>query len=198
LQVEGEKMAKSAGNFVTINELLVTEKFGGHSWSGDVVRLAMMQTHYRQPIDWTESGLEFAFHTLEDWFRSAAAPKNGTPSQGVLDALIDDLNTPRMIAELHGIRKKIQYPQTGPAAEELGNALSFLGFAPKNFFAWLAGINERVLADVGRINALIDKRHAARKTKNFQESDRIRDELKAMGIELEDHKDGTTTWKVKP
>ena len=102
-----------------------------------------------------------------------------------------------MIAELHAIRKKISYARDGLAAVELGNTLSFLGFVPQSFFAWLTEINDQVLADVGRINALIDGRNAARKEKKFKEADRIRDELNAMGIELEDHKDGTTTWKVQ-
>ena len=197
LQVEGRKMAKSEGNFITISELLRSEKFGGRAWSGEVLRLAMLQTHYRQPIDWTVNGLELAFHTLDDWFRAAAPGPNGPPNQGVVDALLDDLNTPRMIAELHAIRKQIPYAQHGEAAVELGNTLSFLGFAQQNFFAWLTKMNDQVLADSGRINTLIDARNAARKTKDFNEADRIRDQLKAMGIELEDHKDGTTTWKVK-
>jgi cysteinyl-tRNA synthetase len=162
-----------------------------------VLRLAMLQTQYRQPIDWTVNGLELAFHTLDDWFRAAAPKTNGVPSRAVIDALLDDLNTPRMIAELHAIRKKIPYAGDGLAAVELGNTLSFLGFVPQNFFAWLTEMNDQVLADVGRINALIDDRNAARKEKKFEEADRIRDELNAMGIELEDHKDGTTTWNVK-
>src|SRR5215475_2154966 len=197
LQVEGRKMAKSEGNFITISDLLMTDTFGGRAWSGDVLRLAMLQTHYRQPIDWTLKGLELAFHTLDEWFRAAAPGPNGPPNQAVVDALLDDLNTPRMIAELHAIRKQISQPQHGEAAVELGNTLSFLGFVQQNFFAWLTKLNDQVLADSGRINALIDARNAARKTRRFNEADRIRDELHALGIELEDHKDGTTTWKVK-
>ena len=197
LQVEGRKMAKSEGNFITISELLSSEKFGGVAWSGEVLRLAMLQTHYRQPIDWTVNGLELAFHTLDDWFRAAAPGPNGPPNQGVVDALLDDLNTPRMIAELHAIRKQIPYDQHGEAASELANTLSFLGFMQQNFFAWIAKMNDQVVGDPGRIDTLIDARNAARKTKDFKEADRIRDELHAMGVELEDHKDGTTTWKVK-
>jgi cysteinyl-tRNA synthetase len=197
LQVEGRKMAKSEGNFITISELLRSDNFGGRAWSGDVLRLAMLQTHYRQPIDWTVNGLELAFHTLDDWFRAAAPSPNGPPNQGVVEALLDDLNTPRMIAELHAIRKQIPYDQHGKAAVELANTLSFLGFMQQNFFAWIAKMNDQVVGDPGRIDTLIDARNAARKTKDFKEADRIRDELHAMGVELEDHKDGTTTWKVK-
>jgi cysteinyl-tRNA synthetase len=197
LQVEGRKMAKSEGNFITISDLLMTDTFGGRAWSGDVLRLAMLQTHYRQPIDWTVNGLELAFHTLDGWFRAAAPGGNGPPNQGVVDALLDDLNTPRMIAELHAVRKQISHLQHGEAAVELGNTLSFLGFVQQNFFAWLTKLNHQVVADSGRIDTLIDARNAARRGKNFKEADRIRDELKAMGIELEDHKDGSTTWRVK-
>src|SRR5262245_30525424 len=197
LQVEGRKMAKSEGNFITISELLRSDNFGGRTWSGDVLRLAMLQTHYPQPIDWTVNGLELAFHTLDDWFRAAAPGPNGPPNQGVVDALLDDLNTPRMIAELHAIRKQISRAQHGEAASELGNTLYFLGFVQQNFFAWVAKMNDQVLGDSGRIDTLIDARNTARETKDFNEADRIRDELHALGIELEDHKDGTTTWKVK-
>jgi cysteinyl-tRNA synthetase len=195
LQVEGEKMSKSLGNFVTIRELLDKKSFGDSSWDGGVLRLAMLMSHYRQPIDWTVKGLELAFHTLDDWFRASAPSTDGSPSKGVLDALLDDINTPKMIAEIHAIRKNIQYAQQGPAAIELGNNLSFLGFSSERFFSWLKLIEREVVADVGRIQEFIDARNAARKAKNFKEADRIRDELKAMGVELKDSKDGTT-WEI--
>ena len=94
LQVEGEKMSKSLGNFVTINELLETETFGGRKWPGEVLRLAMLKTHYRQPIDWTVKALEEAEKTLDRWYarlwefqvddRCTAV---GEPDQRVIDAL---------------------------------------------------------------------------------------------------------------
>ena len=133
LQVEGRKMAKSEGNFITISELLRSEKFGGVAWSGEVLRLAMLQTHYRQPIDWTVNGLELAFHTLDDWFRAAAPGPNGPPNQGVVDALLDDLNTPRMIAELHAIRKQIPYDQHGEAASRASQHTFFSWFYATEF-----------------------------------------------------------------
>ncbi len=102
LQVEGEKMSKSLGNFVTIRELLATEAFGGRKWSGEALRLAMLRTHYRQPIDWTVRALEEAETTLDRWYEAVGdtAP-GGEVSPAVLDALGDDLNTPAAIAELH-------------------------------------------------------------------------------------------------
>ncbi len=106
LQVEGEKMSKSEGNFFTIRELLDKKVFGESNWDANILRLAMLMSQYRQPIDWTAKGLELAFHTLDDWFRAAAPKTDGLPSVRVLDALLDDLNTPKMIAEIHAIRKK--------------------------------------------------------------------------------------------
>src|SRR5271155_2565999 len=95
LQVEGEKMSKSLGNFVTIHELLRTTKFGGRQWPGEGLRLAMLRTHYRQPIDWTVKALEEAEATLDRWYDAVGdAETNGEPDADVLNAMTDDLNTP--------------------------------------------------------------------------------------------------------
>ena len=194
LQVEGEKMAKSAGNFFTIRDLLA-------DWHGQILRFNMLRTHYSQPIDWTESGLEQSWATLEDWWRLAVPASPPEISPTVLAALTDDLNTPKAIAELHVIRNRISDPGVGPYAVELAQNLAFLGFDRASFLAWEAIKTAEALKtssglDEVAIEKLIDARNAARKTRNFKESDRIREELKAMRIELEDHKDGTTTWKV--
>ena len=109
LQVEGEKMSKSLGNFVTINELLETEKFGGRKWPGEVLRLAMLKTHYRQPIDWTVKALEEAEASVAKW-RTTFAESAWTYDEldgasfersRFFDALADDLNTAAAITELH-------------------------------------------------------------------------------------------------
>src|SRR6185437_5216288 len=102
LQVEGEKMAKSAGNFVTIHELLRTTRFGGRKWSGEALRLAMLRTHYRQPTDWTVKALEEAEATLDGWYDAIGdVEASSQVSNAVLDALNDDLNTPAALSELH-------------------------------------------------------------------------------------------------
>ncbi|HEX2727029.1 MAG TPA: cysteine--tRNA ligase, partial [Beijerinckiaceae bacterium] len=103
LQVEGEKMAKSAGNFVTIRELRATDNFGGRSWPGDVLRLAMLRTHYRQPIDWTVRALEEAERTLTRWQRRLGESRDVQPIQDdqFLSLLGDDLNTPAAISRVH-------------------------------------------------------------------------------------------------
>ena len=106
LQVESEKMSKSLGNFVTIRELLETDTFGGRKWPGDVLRLAMLRTHYRSPIDWTLAALEESEKVLENWIdllqRHGTSFDRPMADRGaVVEALADDLNTSQAIAELH-------------------------------------------------------------------------------------------------
>jgi len=205
LQVEGEKMSKSLGNFVTIHELLHTEKFGGRKWPGEVLRLAMLRTHYRQPIDWTVKALEEARNTLSSWYGMFAAHDINvagyqTPSQSAVEALADDLNSGRLFVELHALAKLRRF-------NELLGSLQLIGFSGKGEsigFAFGTGTayGRAYAQGVGlairpEVDQLIDARNAARASKNWAESDRIRDELAAMGIALKDNKDGTTTWEVK-
>ena len=180
LQVEGQKMSKSLGNFFTINELLA-------DWPGDVLRFNMLRTHYRQPIDWTLKSLEESWRTLESFFNNAGAALAGEAkiNTSVLDALMDDLNTPKAIAELHALDK--------PGRQnELGETLKALGFTGN-----LASPKAEAAVDDKAVNALITARLDARKAKNWAESDRIRDQLASMGVAIKDNKDGTTSWEVK-
>jgi cysteinyl-tRNA synthetase len=189
LQVEGSKMAKSAGNFVTIRELL-------SDWPGEVLRLNMLRTHYRQPIDWTEAGMAEAERTLDQWYGLTSNLSPGTPSAGMLEALCDDLNTPRALAVLHELRQEaVKGDQE--AAASLKASAQMIGLLQMSPADWAARRRTSVTVDDAQIERLVDARNAARKARNFAEADRIRDELAAMGVELEDHKDGTTTWKVK-
>jgi len=132
LQVEGEKMAKSAGNFVTIHELLDTQKFGGRGWPGEVLRLAMLPTHYRQPIDWTVGGLEGASHVLNEWKNlTASVDVRGVPIQpsaDVSNALLDDLNTPEAIRRIHELAKRAS--KDADFRMVLYSNLVFLGLIP--------------------------------------------------------------------
>ena len=113
LQVEGEKMSKSLGNFVTINELLATDVFGGRCWGGDVLRLAMLKTPYRDPIDWTVSSLIEAENVLDGWWRACGhispAP---VPAPEVIKSLADDLDTPAAITALHELKKQARIRRT--------------------------------------------------------------------------------------
>ena len=187
LQVEGQKMSKSLGNFVTINELLETDKFGGRRWPGEVLRLAMLKTHYRQPIDWTVRALEEAEATLLSWSEVAELGGGAAPAE-IVSALGDDLNMAEALAAMHGLRKRAN-------GQGLGAAMGLLGLGRLERAATGASV------DAARVNALILARLDARRARNFAESDRIRDELAAMGVQLKDGKDANgepvTSWEVK-
>ncbi|MDM9619931.1 cysteine--tRNA ligase [Rhizobium sp. S96] len=185
LQVEGRKMSKSEGNFVTIYELLHTEKFGGRQWPGDVLRVAMLMTHYREPIDFSIKRLEEAERLLSKW--PAAEPGNAKPDASVVNALADDLNTVAAIQALHALA------QSGDRATFAASA-QLLGVLPK-----AAEIDEAVAIEIDR---RVKTRLELLKAKNFAEADSIRDTLLAEGIQLKDGKDAATgeritTWEVK-
>ena len=190
LQVEGEKMSKSLGNFFTIREVLA-------EWPGAVIRFQMLMTHYRQPIDWTKAASEQAAITLDAFrhFTQAANAADGQVSAAVLEALSDDLNTPQAIAELHRLAAEARKGDR-QAAANLSKTCDFLGVDFKSVSVQDLLKRQRGDIDEARIEGLIAERNAARKAKDFKESDRIRDELAAQGIVLKDSKDGTT-WEVR-
>ena len=219
LQVEGEKMSKSLGNFVTINELLRTEKFGGRKWDGEVLRLAMLRTHYRQPIDWTVKALEEAEKTLDRWYEKIGQVEidsNAEPDEDFIVALKDDLNTPEAFAQLFvmfggtfgGTRRdaRMSLPESGPSASSWAStavaSAKLLGLLQHTPAEWQALRQADLTIDPAAIERLIADRLAARAAKNWGESDRIRDELAAQGIALKDGKDPATgeirtTWEVR-
>jgi cysteinyl-tRNA synthetase len=186
LQLEGEKMAKSLGNFVTIRELLNGWK--GWKWPGAVLRFAMLTTHYRQPIDWTLKRLEEAAERLSLFRSHASEAKDEGPAEAVLAALCDDLNTPQAITELNRLLDRKE-------AGLVKGSCRFLGvdFDDVDLNAMLR--EKRGDIDEAKVEMLIEARNAARKVRNFKESDRIRDELAAMGVVVKDSKDGTT-WEI--
>jgi cysteinyl-tRNA synthetase len=202
LQVEGEKMSKSLGNFVTIRELLHTENFGGRKWPGEVLRLAMLRTHYRQPIDFTVKALEEAEKILDKWYKvvgDSVWDNDGVDSD-VVDALSDDLNTHLAIDALHRIAVAESSlwraaPGVSPL-KQLRNSANLLGLLQFKETEWnkLRGTPN---IEATEVEALLLARLSARAAKNWAESDRIRDELAAMGVALKDNKDGTTSWEVK-
>lgn len=200
LQVEGEKMSKSLGNFVTINELLTTEKFGGRKWPGEVLRLNMLRTHYRQPIDWTTKALEESETILRricgkikqfDYVRRGMAAKERSGqlnlSPEILEALVDDLNTPLMVSRVGELKYDDDFDQ----------ALLSIGIDVFSYARWLRSQEQQAGSNV---DELVAARLEARKRKDFAESDRIRDELAAMGVVLKDGKDAdgkpVTTWEI--
>ena len=187
LQVEGEKMSKSTGNFVTIRELL-------SDWPGEVLRLNMLKTHYRSPIDWTLRGIEESAKTLDDWYWIAADTLGERPSNTVIEALYDDLNTPQMIASLHGLRNNAA---SGSERDrnEFAASLRLLGFLSESAAEWKGRKQQASGVNAKQVDQLISDRTAARARKDFKESDRIRDELAAMGVVIKDSKEGTT-WEI--
>ena len=194
LQVEGEKMSKSLGNFVTIHELL-------RDWPGEVLRLNMLRTQYRQPIDWTVKGLEESSKILDGWYDIIGDETNssGTPDADFVSVLCDDLNTPNALTQLHRIAGKIRGPASGLAQIELKRTLRasglLVGLMAQSKRKFMQAYPRRTIVDEAKVVSLIEARKQARKAKNFAESDRIRDELAAMGVVLKDSKDGTT-WEI--
>ncbi len=260
LQVEGKKMAKSEGNFVTIRKLL-------RSWTGPVVRYAMLQTHYRQPINWTISRLEHARQEIgiwaglysgseahDDYQRRKFAKIPAKPTDDLVEALGDDLNTPNAVSVLRkqfsekslmdgltreffqnceflgllngenigalesdhvsgsNVQPRVLFdamphvmilragiankrPEIIQEAEKELAAIGIKAEIRHDAFLELVPLDKSAELDSAAIDVLVAKRTEARAKKNWKESDRIRDELAAMGIVLKDSKDGTT-WEV--
>ncbi len=190
VQVEGRKMSKSEGNFVTIYELLQTEKLGGRTWPGEVLRLAMLMTHYREPIDFSVKRLEEAERLIAKW--PAADVSNAAPDETVLAALGDDLNTVAAIQALHALAQAANADAS--LLPVFAASADLLGLLPKK-----AEMDEAVVAE---IDTKVRQRLELLKAKNFAEADKLREELTAMGIQLKDGKDPTTgeritTWEIK-
>jgi cysteinyl-tRNA synthetase len=194
LQVEGEKMSKSLGNFVTIRELI-------DKWPGEAIRFNMLRSHYRQPMDWTDAGMSEAVRTLDQWYEAMGDVEPGMLCADAVDALSDDLNTPKAFAVLHQLRDEAV---AGPAGAKacLKATGQMLGLLNETASEWTARRRSQARVDEGQVVDFIAARDAARKAKNFAEADRIRAELDAMGIALKDSRDPATgelvtTWEVK-
>jgi len=190
VQVEGRKMSKSEGNFVTIYELLETDKLGGRTWPGEVLRLAMLMTHYREPIDFSVKRLEEAERLIAKW--PAADVSDATPDQTVLAALGDDLNTVAAIQALHALAQAANADAS--LLPVFAASADLLGLLPKK-----AEVDDAVVTE---IDAKVRQRLELLKAKNFAEADKLREELTARGVQLKDGKDAatgerTTSWEVK-
>ena len=212
-------MSKSLGNFVTINELLETDKFGGRAWPGEVLRLAMLMTHYRQPMDFSLERLAESEAKLGTWnsiISDLSLPEfRREPSKELVEILSDELNTPDAIAYL--TRQENFARNSRETTIQFGADLCASGLAPSAFLQEyydksddeLRQMNTEMLAHRGKVvkemqalrlgidaylvQSKISDRLAARAAKDWNESDRIRDELDAMGVSIKDNKDGTTS-----
>jgi cysteinyl-tRNA synthetase len=212
LQIEGDKMSKSEGNFVTIRDLLETDKFGGKLWDGPTLRFAMLRTHYRSPIDWTVKALEESRRTILNWANileraSTSHVSDATPAASIISALSDDLNTPMAIGEMHRLAESARKGDFA-AAQSLHDSGKWLGVIDMSLMSSSELASSRQAAGEimpaefqSVVNAKVDARKSARARKDFKESDRIRDELAALGVTLKDGKDPvtgepTTTWEI--
>ncbi|HTW50634.1 MAG TPA: cysteine--tRNA ligase, partial [Stellaceae bacterium] len=201
LSVDSTKMSKSLGNFVTAHEVL-------KEWPGEVVRLALLSSHYRDPLDWTEERLQQAKQTLDRWYRALGTDsrefdtvkamlilsEEGFILDEVRESLRDDLNAPLAITQLHGLAGRVHrcddHNERILTRAKLTASGRILGLLEKSPDEWLRG--EEI--DGGAIDERVASRAQARKERRFAEADRIRDELAADGIILEDGPGGTT-WR---
>ena len=167
-----EKMSKSLGNVVLVGELLEQ----GHK--GETLRLALLSAHYRQPLEWSSALVAQSKATLDRLYRAAGGVPAGEADEGVLEALADDLNTPLALSRIAAL--------DDPAAIRASAAL--LGLLEESSEAWFQGDGD------ARVDALIAARAEAKANRDFAEADRIRAELAADGILLEDSPTGTT-WR---
>ncbi len=198
LTINSDKMSKSLGNFFTVRDLLAQAP-------GEALRLALLTAHYRQPLDFSTEALQAAKKTLDGWYRvlkeSAHIQPIPVEHHHVLDALEDDLNTPMAIAHMHTLIKSIN---VGPNDQKIGEykdillkgakLMGLLQQDPEAWFKW-SPAGKAALNDA-EIEKLIQARKDARAAKNFAEADRVRDQLQAAGILLEDKPEGTLWRRV--
>lgn len=193
VNVDHTKMSKSLGNVVLVHELL-------QQAPGEVIRLALLNAHYRQPLDWSDDVLGEAQRKLARLYNALRKVsgwedswQQQAPDKAFATALQDDLNTPRALAALFALAREINRLGNGDEAVVLARKLrasaAILGLLDRDPAAWFAGDASDDL-DPGAIDALLEQRTRARADKDFAEADRIRDELSAMGVVIEDSPDG--------
>ena len=187
--MSNEKMAKSQGNILKIKDF-------HNKVSGQVLRLALMSAHYKQPLDWNDKLLSDCENTLSKWYNIEYTNFNlDNLPEDLLKPLFDDLNTPGYITNLH---KLYDVAITGDDNDKnlFVSACKFLGLLNETKEEWFNFKKSKMSINEKEIEHIIDQRNQARLNKDYKEADRIRDELLDKGILLED-KDGRTIWKIK-
>ena len=187
ITMSNEKMAKSQGNILKIKDFR-------NKMSGQVIRLALISAHYKQPLDWNEKLINDCQNTLDKWYRIFSSDiRSVKVSEEVLRPLYEDLNTPGYIANLHQLYEKAI---KGSDIELFVSACKFIGLFNENNEQWEKFKKDKALISENEIINKIELRNKARENKNYNEADRIRDELFDKGVLIED-KDGKTLWKFK-
>ncbi len=197
LSLDHEKMSKSLGNVLLVHDLI-------KQIPGEVIRLALLSAHYRQPLDWSDETIESASRMLDRLYGairgvtvSDAALRAAEPPAGLLAALEDDLNTPKAMAEFFSLARSLNKTTDAATREQLAAAMlasgQLMGLLQQDPEDWFAGDVEGELGSE-EIEALIEKRRAAKADKDFTTADAIRDQLLAAGVRIEDGPDGTS-WR---
>ena len=187
ITISNEKMAKSQGNILKIKDFR-------NNTSGQVIRLALMSAHYKQPLDWNDKLISDCQNTLNKWYRIYSSDiKTVQVTKEVLKPLYEDLNTPGYIANLHQLYEQAN---KGENKELFISACKFIGLLNENNEQWEKYKKDKASISETEINSKIDLRNKARANKDYKEADRIRDDLFDKGVLIED-KDGKTLWKFK-
>ena len=185
--VDGEKMSKSLGNFTTVRDALEKHR-------GEAVRYALLNAHYRAPLDYSDGAVSEAKQALDRLYRAAGdAPLSDLANAEFLAALCDDLNTPLALSVLHKLAKQANQGDIS-AASELKASAQMLGLLSQDEAIWIKGGGDKDGLSDEAIEALIAERQSARAARDFSRADEIRDELAASGIALLDGADGTS-WE---
>ena len=189
ITMSNEKMAKSQGNILKIKDFR-------NKISGQVLRLALLSAHYKQPLDWNDKLLDNCQNTINKWYNSyLEIDNNSKVSDEILQPLYDDLNTPGYIANLHQLYDKAQKGNDEDKSLFV-SACQFVGLLNESKENWLKFKINKALISEKEILQKIQERNKARENKNYEEADKIRNELLDKGVLIED-KDGKTTWKFK-
>ena len=194
LTVEGEKMSKSLGNFTTARDLL------DQGVAGEAIRYTLLSAHYRQPLDWSMQGLESSKKSLDKFYKILDDLKNvadidaAIPDE-MMDALCDELNTPKAYAVLNALAKTAAETKTPEGKAAFKKAANILGFLKADPAVWLAQDKIASGIDAAWVDALVAERVAAKASKNFARADEIRKILAEKNIMIEDSVTGTT-WRI--
>lgn len=194
VNVEGEKMSKSIGNIKLVHDLK-------KQYKGEVLRLTLLSAHYRQPLNWTKEIIDQNSKMLDRFYRSLKELQDveissDLVSEDIMESLLDDLNTPKVLAKLNTLSNTLSSADTDEKRNIKNNLIAtgkILGVMQEDPNIWL-GYNQTANPEKEEIEGLINQRNEARRSKDFKLADQIRDKLKSKGIEIEDTKNGTI-WR---